>query len=170
VLECSPFANMTVEVMKSQSMVNAGACTVMCKIVIARMLKRQGKSAIVNVGSITSDAFFQTFSHYGSTKAYIDTLSKSMETDYRGNIDVMCVKYGPVLTEMEPIWVPGVITAESAARQALSQLGYERVIYGHWLHEILAVLTSMVGFIVPRASGIISSNFLKRLLSKKKAN
>ena len=171
VLEAVPFERMTVECIKAQCAVNTCACTVMSKIVVERMLAKKGKSAIVNISSLTSDSIIHTFEHYGATKAYIETLSKSMEIDYRGKIDVMCVKYGPVYTDMMPIWfVPGVISAESAVKQSLSQLGYEKVIYGHWLHEIFGVLTGYMRWAVPYISGIISSNFLKRLLTKKKLN
>jgi len=168
VLENGNIGTMKIEILKKQILVNTAASTIMCRIVLPRMLIREGISAIVNIGSVCSDFSLLPFTQYGATKSFTEIMTSVMCLEHRGKIDMMCVKYGPVLTDMEPVWVPGSISAESAARQSLSQLGYESIIYGHWAHELIGLLMKYFSPIITVLGKCLKGIVVKRLESEYK--
>jgi len=76
--------------------VNITATTLLCRAVIPQMcLRRQG--VIVNLSSVTASRVYRGQSVYGGTKAYIETFSRGIATEYaQKGIRCNCVAPGSI--------------------------------------------------------------------------
>ena len=76
--------------------VNMFATTLLCRAVIPQMcLKRHG--VIVNLSSVTAGRVFRGQSVYGGTKAYIETFSRGVATEYaKKGVRCNCVAPGSI--------------------------------------------------------------------------
>ncbi len=59
---------------------------------VPKMLKREKRSAIVNLSSVAGEYPLPFISVYSATKAYNDFFSQSIEMEYSQKIDILSVK------------------------------------------------------------------------------
>ena len=118
--------------------VNTVPMTIMSRRLIPSMLKRTKKSAIINLSSITGVNPVSILATYSATKSYVDTLSRMIEEDVRGKIDVFSVRPDAVSTPMirNPKIGKYIISPETAASGVLGKLGRTPYAHGNWRHEV----------------------------------
>lgn len=127
--------------------VNVGAMTMMTRIVLPSMLRRQ-RGIIVNLSSISSLQPLPLMGVYGATKAYIDYLSQALSEECRGTgVQVQSLVPGYLNTDMlhlssqsNPYLVP---SPEMFSRHAICTLGIVDRTSGYWLHGLIMPLWSM---------------------------
>ncbi len=84
-----------------------------------------------------SNAPFGWSSLYCATKEFNNYHSQALTVELAKNIDVMCLKPLFVSTNMTAQRQGSeVINIEECAKGALRHLGFEKVTYGHWKHQI----------------------------------
>jgi 17beta-estradiol 17-dehydrogenase / very-long-chain 3-oxoacyl-CoA reductase len=66
--------------------------TLMTHWLVPKMLKREKRSAIVNLSSVAGEYPLPFISVYSATKAYNDFFSQSIEMEYSQKIDILSVK------------------------------------------------------------------------------
>jgi len=102
------------------------------------MMKREKKSAIINLASTTATFPVPMLATYCSTKAFVDTMSRAIEREVRGKIDVLSVRPSEVSTDMIKTPPIGgfVISPTSLAQAVLGKVGKFTDTNGHWRHEV----------------------------------
>ena len=100
----------------SQLNINISASTYLTRLVIPKMIIREGKSAIITVGSISSDLYMENLAIYSATKAFLSTFSEHIGREYSGKIDCICLKPSGIQTNMSPKWHLWMITPEASVR------------------------------------------------------
>ena len=122
--------------------VNIFSQLMLSRIIIPKMLKRDKRTAIVNISSALGDVGFPYFSVYCATKAFNTALSKNLALELKSdNIDIMGVKCGRVNTSRNQHGGKGILiqNAEEAAISQLAQLGYNSETSGSWQHALGAL-------------------------------
>lgn len=107
--------------------------TALCSKYAAEEMKKQGKGAIVNLGSISSFIAQPEFITYSATKAAILQMTRNMAMDLAPfNIRVNCVCPGTILTPAlkNPVEQQGLsleqLLAEEASKHLLNRVGEPR--------------------------------------------
>ncbi len=72
--------------------INILPMTIMSHEAIPRMLKREKRSAIINLSSVAGQYPLPYLAVYSSTKAFNDFFSQSLEMEYSNKIDILSVK------------------------------------------------------------------------------
>lgn len=125
--------------------VNVGAMTMMTRVVLPSMLRRQ-RGIIVNLSSISSIKPVPLMGVYAATKAYIDHLSQALSEECRGTgVKVQSLIPGYINTSMIKSYLPHltqnpylVPNAEMFSRHAISTIGIVDRSTGYWLHGFFA--------------------------------
>ena len=123
--------------------------TLITKIFIERLAKREKRSAIVNISSASATKPFTYFALYSSTKIYNDYFARALNEEYKNKIDCMSVR--PCLVESLLTKLKAnkdgffVISRQDCSESSLDHLGYESMTYGHWKHELQGALLEIVG-------------------------
>lgn len=104
------------------------------------MLIRDKRSAIVSMSSLLGGTAYTTtdLSVYASTKAFNDTLSRSIALEHPDKMDVISFKPSLVKTKMIGFFKESfyVITPEDCVQAFMKGMGKETEMYGHWKHEL----------------------------------
>ncbi|KAL3728664.1 hypothetical protein ACJRO7_033273 [Eucalyptus globulus] len=139
---CPPeyFHEMDPELRESLLRVNVNAAVWVTKGVIDGMLKRK-RGAILNMGSgsATYISAFPLLTLYVSTKAFLDTFSRSISLEYEGQgIDIQCQAPLFVSTKMTKMksWYLFIPSAEIFSRASVRWIGYDRVCNPYWSHSV----------------------------------
>ncbi|KAL4484733.1 hypothetical protein ABPG74_019910 [Tetrahymena malaccensis] len=124
---------------------NVGAQTLLTKGLISQLLKRKQKGAIINLSSMSSYYPVAGFAMYGGSKSFNNYFSGSLSEEYKGRLDIIAVRPGWVDTPMTDGMNDKMleITQEQCARVVLRQLGRTTLTFGHYKHEITALLTDL---------------------------
>jgi short-subunit dehydrogenase len=108
---------------------NARAPLILLHTLLPRLLER-GKGGIILTGSIEGEAPFPWSSAYAATKAFIHSLGLSLSGELAGTgIDLLVHEPGATDTEaltlqgFSKATLPGLMTPDEVAKQALAQLG-----------------------------------------------
>ena len=109
------------------------------------------RSAIVNLGSLTSSSPMAMLSTYAGTKAFINHWSRCLAAEMSPyNIDVLCVRPGLTATRMSGIKTSSfaVADAQVVATKALGMLGINtKAVLPHWPHAMM----DFIGSIIPES-------------------
>ena len=103
--------------------VNVNAQTYMSMFVIPRLLKREKRSAVINLSSKAAFYSRANMPMYCATKRYNFALSRCMQDAYKDRIDVMTVTPASVKSGMNPGTGVYTITAEEHAKGVIDHLG-----------------------------------------------
>ena len=143
-----------------------------------RFLKREGKSAIINVGSENGEVPFPYMQVYSGTKSYINHFTKSLQPENSGKIDVLLHVAGFTRTnignrqkeQLDPKHLSKVATLETMAadpdectRDVLNSLGHETYVPGALSHVIALELTKMFSPISIWARGYAAKKMISWL-------
>lgn len=135
--------------------INCVSQLLLTQIFLEKFVKRNERSAVLNVSSISALTPFPKFAVYSATKIFSYYLTQAISEELKNEkIDFMSLKPGYVSTNMSQKWADGlyVISANQCAVGALNNLGYEHETYGHWSHKIQGYVLSWVpSFILSRA-------------------
>jgi len=163
------FENLSFEEINSYIDLNITPQTMMTKLLFSTTLKRDKKSAIINISSTASNvAAPNRFSLYGATKSFNDYLSLGLgkDTNYKSKIDFMCVKPMMVESFQTNYKANGitVITAKQCVTGSLNCLGYDVSTFGHWIHQIQGNLLTLV----PEEMFLFLTSFIVMIMKKNK--
>jgi short-subunit dehydrogenase len=120
--------------------VNISSATLVTKICLEKMKKRNQSSLIVASGSdliLFQPPFSQV---YTGTKSYIKSFLSCLEGESTGKIDFTYLNIGPVYTPSSKAMIPFKLDSDEFAEKSMSQLGNFSESHGHYLHAIKYVL------------------------------
>ena len=107
----------------------------MSMILLPRLLKREKRSAVLNLSS--KAAFFTRgfMPLYCTTKHYNLALSRCMQEAYSSDqLDVLTVTPASVKTQMNPGTMSYTVQAPEHARAVMDHLGWHDQTWGSWWH------------------------------------
>ena len=122
--------------------VNIFGLTILTKIVIEYMKKRQKKSLIIGSGSFDGQLRFTTRVVYGATKSYVEAFYEGLTRDFPDKIDFTLIEIGPVKTGMNKNDLPFTNSSDEFASECLKLVGKYKFIQGSKKHAILRTLLS----------------------------
>jgi len=130
------FTNFPEEALRDLLVVNTYPQVMMSSLVLPSMLKREKKSAIIDLSSVASVHPIPHYSMYSATKTFNKFISQALRAEFADkNIDVMtmtpCYVTSPMTLNTTNLLF---ITAKQCADASLKKLGYEAVTFGHWYH------------------------------------
>ena len=136
--------------------VNIIGLTLLTKIVIEYMKKRNKKSLIVGSGSF--DAQFRCTDRvvYCSTKSYVEAFYEGLARDFPDKFDFTLIEIGPVKTDMNDKSYPFMCSPDEFASECIKLIGKYKFIQGCRKHAILKGIIS-----IPLIS------YITRILDKK---
>ncbi len=120
-------------------------------------LRESKQGVLLNVASVAAFQPTPFMSVYGATKAFVLSFSEGLAEELRGSgVFVGAYCPGPVETEFSDVagggerfaWIPQVLSAEDAAREALGQIARREVVY---VPRRFYQLTSLATRVLPRA-------------------
>ncbi len=109
----------------------------------------RNKGAIVNVSSQTSLIPANLVCTYGSSKAFINKFTETLNFEYRNtNLIFQCLNTGLVKTNASvrgtgKIAYSTDLDAIKYASSAIKTLGYSKHTCGHWIHGIQVIKISL---------------------------
>jgi 17beta-estradiol 17-dehydrogenase / very-long-chain 3-oxoacyl-CoA reductase len=115
--------------------------TILTKVFSEKLMKRNKRSAIIDLSSVTAEMPLSYRAMYAATKSFNYYLSRALGEEYKNlNIDFLCVKplFVASLMTMRKADNCKVITPNQCAGGSLNDLGYEFTTFGHWIHKIQA--------------------------------
>ena len=134
--------------------------TYLCRGVVPNMVDRKQQSAIVNVGSISSEVPFPGIPVYAGSKAYVQHFTACLATELKAHgVDVMCISPGFVSTNMSGHMKLSLltITAQYCAQGTLRDLGHESYTHATPNHDF-------VRFQMKTMDAVFPQKFEKRML------
>ena len=137
--------------------VNIYGLTMLTKIIIEYMKKRQKKSLIIGSGSFDAQFRCTTRVVYCSTKSYVEAFYEGLARDFPDKLDFTLIEIGPVRTDMNTKDYPFMCSPDEFASECLNLVGKYKFIQGCRKHAILKGLISL-----PLA-GTISRYFDKKI-------
>ena len=141
----SEFINQSLEDVYNTMIVNMLPQGVITKIFIDKLVKREKKSAFINISSVACLTPIPNFAVYSATKAFNDFLSRALQVEFSGKIDFLSVRPFGVSTNLAKMKTSfTIISPRNCAESTLNQLVYENVIFGYYSHDIQATLFSYV--------------------------
>ena len=108
---------------------------------IPYMLKRDHRSAIINVSSFAAENPVPYVSTYSATKAFNDFFSKAVGLEYESQIDSISIR--PLLVESQMSKQKAsfnVATRNQCAQASIKYLGLDYETNGYWVHRLIATL------------------------------
>ena len=135
--------------------VNINSQTYMSMFLLPRLLKRESRSAVINVSSVAAYSPGGMVPVYSATKAYNFALSTAMQDQFGDKLDVLTVTPASVKTLMNSGRYCFSVTAETHARATIDQLGWVDRTRGAALHALQPRLKSIypVGWLVDKVNG-----------------
>lgn len=123
--------------------VNIYGLTILTKIIIEHMKKRNKKSLIVGSGSFGGQFRGSKRVVYCATKSYVEAFYEGLGRDFPDKFDFTLIEIGPVRTEMNRLNFPLTISADDFASECINLLGKYSFIQGCRKHAILKCLMSL---------------------------
>lgn len=117
------------------------------KVVIAQMLKRENRSAIIFTPGKAMFHPSPGAAVLSATKRFEDYFSRGIAYEVKDKIDVLSMRTGSVHAKIDPFRNP--LPADICARDALRDLGFEIHTSGNIRHDIRASYDSFVSSIIP---------------------
>jgi len=138
VASIEPFCETTESKIHELFVVNMAPQVFLSRKIIPLMLKREKRSGIVNVSSMTGTCPLPYDALYSSSKAFNDYLSRALSIECHKKIDIISLRPFYVSTKMVFNREAGIftITPEECAEGCLQDLGTHHVTYGHYKHAI----------------------------------
>jgi len=154
-----------------QLWVNINSQTFMTQAILPRFLKRESRSAIIDLSSVVAYTPSANTAIYAATKSYNFALSNAIRKSYPEKIDVMTVTPASVKTQMNSGRYCMTVTAEAHGKAVIDQLGWQSVTWGHWMHAIGPFITTYtpIGYFITRANAARYQVFLAENAAKKAA-
>jgi 17beta-estradiol 17-dehydrogenase / very-long-chain 3-oxoacyl-CoA reductase len=143
--EVSSFLDLPIDSVYNTLVVNTLPQTLLTRMFVEKFLKREKRSAIINLSSVAAVGFIPNFALYSSTKVFNLYLSRGLEGEMRNKVDFLCVKPFGVdsnLSKMKKSLF--VISAQECSEGSLDCLGYESEISGNWNHDIQSFFFSLI--------------------------
>jgi 17beta-estradiol 17-dehydrogenase / very-long-chain 3-oxoacyl-CoA reductase len=109
------------------------------------MLKREKRSAIINLSSIAGEYPIPFISTYSATKAYNDFFSQSTQMEYSHKIDILSLK--PLVVESNLSKQKKSLTVASrneCAQAAMKYLGIDYETNGYYMHRLMSYFSSLM--------------------------
>eukprot|EP00357_Protocruzia_adherens_P033656 CAMPEP_0115020028 /NCGR_PEP_ID=MMETSP0216-20121206/29841_1 /TAXON_ID=223996 /ORGANISM="Protocruzia adherens, Strain Boccale" /LENGTH=317 /DNA_ID=CAMNT_0002391703 /DNA_START=123 /DNA_END=1076 /DNA_ORIENTATION=- len=128
-------------------MLNVNICpqVFLSHFLLPKFLRREKRSAIINLSSVFGVDAIPYFSVYGATKAFNDVFSHAMHYEYKSKVDVLSVKPLRVITAQHPEGsrkTPDQISAEECAAGIIEKLGRYQDTAGHNRHVFYTWMAS----------------------------
>ena len=130
------FGNIKLRQCKSMVFVNCLPPVLLTRALLPKMIKRNNKSAVINVSCGAAVFPMAYYSAYVGSKALVDSFTKSLAVEFP-EVDIML--YTPfdfVEKKENETYDFMTITAEESVRGALNDLGHQKKSYGHWRHRL----------------------------------
>jgi hypothetical protein len=86
------FKELSIKKAKEIFMINCMPTTLLTHRIIPHMLKRNQKSAIINLSSQAAEMTIKRQALFCGTKRYIDYFSRSLAEEFRNKIDILSFK------------------------------------------------------------------------------
>lgn len=133
------FERMQFDHIKNLVITNALSPVLITRCIVPTMLKREKKSAIINLSSFCASRPLPYASVYGSTKIFDDFMARSLAIEYENKIDCLALRPNWVSTKLSTKRLNNfdVISSNKCVVDALKELGYEKVTAGNWIHSML---------------------------------
>lgn len=132
----------------------------MTNYIIPYMLKRERRSAIINVSSFAAEHPVPYVSTYSATKAFNNFFSQAVGMEYENQIDVISLR--PMLVESNMSKQKAscsVATRTQCTQAAIKYLGLDYETNGYWVHRLFSTI---VGWLpVPLIRGMSESESRK---------
>lgn len=132
----------------------------MSNYAIPHMLKRERRSAIINVSSFAAEQPSPYVSNYSATKSFVDSFSRALSLEYSDHIDVL--SFRPMLVESNMSKQQAsltVATRNQAAKSAIRSLGLDYETNGYWMHRLTSYIVGCLP--VPLVRGMSESESRK---------
>lgn len=100
VMYCKPFPNSTYEELKDIFETNMYGYAILTKLFTDVFLKREKRSAIINIASVAGMSPAPFLAHYAASKAYARSFTKAIVPELSHKIDVLCHSPAYVETNM----------------------------------------------------------------------
>ena len=136
----------------------------MAKVLLEKMLKRKKKSAIVVTSSGLARVAMPGIISYCSTKVLVSRFCESIAHEVGDKVDVMAWEAGAITTNMNPSTGVMSLTAPTAVKACLRQIGYETRTRGHWWHELQSLMFSL--FYMPLFGRMIAQSIRQKYKDK----
>ena len=117
--------------------VNLFGLTILTKIVIEYMRKRQKKSLVIGSGSVDGQFRQPTRAVYSSTKSYLEAFYEVLNREFKDKIDFTLIEIGPVKTNMLKNDIMFGNSPEQFASECINLVGKYKFIQGSRNHAIL---------------------------------
>lgn len=118
-------------------LLNCVPYTIMSRLFIEKLLKRDKRSAVISISSLLADRYKLYAPIYCATKRYNDIQTRSIAKEFGDRIDVLSTKPGFVNSQLTPRKEDWLTTVPSKfVKVVLRQLGHTNEIYGHWKHYL----------------------------------
>lgn len=111
----------------------------MSKYFIDQLLKREKKSAIINVSSLLGYQPCAGSAVYAASKGFVNYFSQSLAYEMRGKIDVQCLTPSSTVTNLLREFSKTFFLSASVistVKGSLRDLGYEEITGGPLIHDI----------------------------------
>ena len=117
----------------------------MTKALMPQLIKRNKKSAIINVGSVAGLRPMAFFTTYSASKAFTNFFSAALSIEYT-NVDILCLTPFYVSTQLTHFkkLAFDTVSPNECANGTLNDLGLVRQTYGNWRHKIIGISTELV--------------------------
>ena len=139
--------DLTNEQIRSMIYVNTLSLTLITKLIIEKMLKRNKKSLIIGSGSVMGRMRLPTRSIYASTKAFLQSFYEILQREYGKKIDFTTLEIGPVETELNRLNMPFKINSDDFAKEAMKYIGRYNFCTGCVKHEYMNLFFWKIPFV-----------------------
>ncbi len=139
--------DLTEEQIRNMLYVNTVSLTLITKIIIEKMLKRNKKSLIIGSGSVVGRMRLPTRSIYGSTKAFLQSFYEILQREYGKKIDFTTLEIGAVETELNKLNMPFKVNSDDFAKEAMKYIGRYNFTTGCLKHEFMMIFFWKVPFV-----------------------
>ena len=139
--------DLTNEQIRSMIYVNTLSLTLITKLIIEKMLKRNKKSLIIGSGSVMGRMRLPTRAIYASTKSFLQSFYEILQREYGKKIDFTTLEIGPVETELNKLNMPFKVNSDDFAKEAMKYVGRYNFSTGCVKHEYMTLYFWKVPFV-----------------------
>jgi 17beta-estradiol 17-dehydrogenase / very-long-chain 3-oxoacyl-CoA reductase len=143
----SLFKNLTVNQIKNVIDLNVNPQSLLTRIITEKMLKRESRSAVIDISSVSMFRPFPYSNIYSASKIYGHYLTKALAYEFRNDrIDFLSVIPGYVETNLSKMKADGyhIISPLTHVKATLNDLGYETETNGFWFHKVEFFILNML--------------------------
>lgn len=138
------FGNFTEAELKDMTLINTVPMVLLTRKLINKLMKREHRSAVINVSSGSAITPLPYYATYGGSKKFNRYFSLSLEPEFRKrNIDVLCLMPFYVDTQMAKKLKGSKVTPEACVEGCLRDLGNTDVSFGATKHRWQGWISSL---------------------------